>query len=144
MNRFYILILLIVVMLSSCKVTDSNNCNLSEYKDVEIQFGFVSQSSIGDSYKLIGNKVTNSFNKDTMIIDEGIACNLFERTTQLFFKTQALNVPADSNNFFIYTNKRSNAQLRALWNPLHSNKGNEEFKALYQEYMDIIEKKDAK
>lgn len=129
---------MIFIMLSSCKVTDSNNCNLNEYKDVEVEFGFISQTIIGESYKLNGNKITNSFNKDTIIIDENLACNLFEKTTQLFFRIQALNVPADSNHYFIYTNKKTNAQLRFLWNPLHQNKGNEAFKQLYKDYMDVI------
>ncbi len=131
-------------LLSSCKVTDVDNCKLSEYKDVEIKFGYVSQSSISDSYKLVGNRITNSFNKDTIIIDEAVACNLLEKTTQLFFKTQALNVPADSNNFMIYANKKSGAELRALWNPIHDNIGNRAFKSLYQEYMDILKSKDTK
>jgi len=136
--------LIILSLLSSCKVTDVDNCNLSEFRDVEIKFGYVSQSKISDSYKLVGNRITNSFNKDTIILDEAAACNLLEKTTQLFFKTQALNVPADSNHYMIYTNKKNGAELRALWNPAHDNIGNRAFKALYQEYMDIIKSKDTK
>jgi len=142
MNKLYILVLSMIVLLSSCKVTDSNNCILNEYKDVEVELGIISQSSISKNYKLSGNRITNNFNNDTLILDESVACNLYDKTTKLFFKIQALNVPADSNHFFIYTNKKSNAQLRALWNPLHQNKGNEEFKQLYKDYMDVIISKD--
>lgn len=129
-------------MLSSCKVTDNNTCNLNEYKDVEIEFGYISQSSISKNYKLLGNIIVNNFNNDTVLLNDIVSCNLYEKTTQLFFKTQTLNVPADSNNFLIYNNRKSNTQLRALWNPLHTNKGNEEFKKLYSEYMEVINSKD--
>lgn len=133
-----------MIGLASCKVTDQSNCNLSDYKDLEIELGYLSQSSISQYYQLKGNKITNSFNKDTISIEENVACNLLQKTTQLFLKTQTLNVPADSNHYMIYKNKKSNTDLRALWNPLHNNKGNVEFKALYQEYMDIINSKDTK
>lgn len=142
MNKLILWIILVILLLSSCKVTDSNECSLSEYKDVEIEFGYISQNSISQNYKLTGSIVANNFNKDTVYLNEVVACNLFDKTTQLFFKTQTLNVPADSNNFFIYNNKKSSTQLRALWNPLHTNKGNEEFKMLYKEYMDVINSKD--
>lgn len=144
MNRIIIVLLLFVFAIPSCKVTDSNSCNLKEYQEVEVEFGYILNLKDRQYYKLSGNKVTNNFNNDTISLEESVACNLLEKTTQLFFKTQALNVPADSNNYFIYYNKKSNSDLRALWNPIHDNKGNAAFKALYQEYMDMIKSKDTK
>lgn len=144
MNRLIVLISVLILLLSSCKVTDQSNCNLSDYKDLEIELGYLSQSSISEFYQLKGNKITNSYNKDTIVLDENVACNLLQKSTQLFLKIQTLNVPADSNHYMIYKNKKNNADLRALWNPIHDNKGNLEFKSLYKEYMDIIKSKEAK
>ncbi|HRP02295.1 MAG TPA: hypothetical protein PLE30_06565 [Candidatus Kapabacteria bacterium] len=145
MNKLLLLFLniILIIVVSSCKVTDSNHCNLDEYKNIEIELGYFTSQHHRDYFKLQNNLLIHNGTQDTIKLENSIACNLFEKTTQLFFKTQALNVPADSNHYFIYRNKVEGTELRTLWNPEHTNQGNKEFKSLYQDYMDIIYRKES-
>lgn len=138
---------MLVVLVSSCKVTDNATntdivCNLEDYKNIEIEFGYITTKNHSNHYLLKNNLITNSSNNDTIRLESKKACNLFDKTTKLFLKIQTLNVPADSNNYIIYYNKKDNVLLRALWNPIHNNIGNEAFKSLFQEFMDITNSKD--
>ncbi len=146
------IILLTLLILISCTSSVDKNCLSSGMEAVQIEWGYITSANSSKYYRLYTNNLVEiyknndaEFNRiDTLSITKVEMCDLVNKTTNLFFKIQSLNVPADSNNFIIYYNKKTGVQLRALWNPLHNNMGNKEFKELYENFMSAVLEKESR
>jgi hypothetical protein len=132
---------------SSCSSVEKDCLNKNQKNTVIIWGSLKSDESFKNSYKLTSDaKITHSSvlnsKMDDKILDRKLSnkevCDSFNETMGLFLKLQSLNVPADSNCFIEYINPDANVQLRALWNPVHTNKGNKDFKQLFEKLMTLV------
>jgi hypothetical protein len=146
------ILILLFILLASCKTQEVQECNINLYDGITLEWGYyISKLNKSEYFSLSNNQIINhnlNINNNTNIlsqikISKNLNCYILSKATNLFLKTQTLNVPADSNHFMIYRNHNSGVELRFLWNPLHTNKGNQEFKELYQEFNNLIIEKES-
>lgn len=142
------IILIIIASLTffSCHEKIDNQCQVSRFKGINLEVGYLVNNNFREYYSIDSKSLAirtkfedgKSTILDTIKLDSVRLCELYQKSTNLFLKVQSLNVPADSNNYIVYRNTIDNVVLRALWNPVHSNKGNKEFKELYNEFIQLI------
>ena len=139
------LVALMLVFISSCKTVEKD-CLSAGYENIRIEWGYLTKANQSEYYSLNSKSEIKQFVSDDLhqtvvdsfMINKNDMCHLINKTSALFLKVQTLNVPADSNNYITLYNNKTRVVLRALWNPVHDNLGNKEFKALYQELMTYI------
>ncbi|MGB9702855.1 MAG: hypothetical protein ACPL1A_09060 [Candidatus Kapaibacteriota bacterium] len=143
------LILFLSLFLSSCSTTVKLAPCVTKYTtDVVMRWGEMNKNNYQLYYELTTDKnitftVNNGIsgeNKKEKIgkIPDEVYCNLLKKAKEYILKTQALNSPGETSNFFEYIDKKNNTQFKAIWNPEFTNKGNQDFKELYKELQEAL------
>jgi hypothetical protein len=132
---------------SSCSSVEKDCINQNQKNSLIIWGSMKSDNSYKNEYQLKSDAVITHTTvmknkKEVEILNYKLSnievCDSFKEVMGLFIKFQSLNVPADSNCYIEYINPDSNVQLRALWNPIHTNKGNKDFKLLFDKLMTLV------
>lgn len=138
-----IIILMVTILVISCKTSDVNNECVAGYLDsVILRWGgynsktnYISGWQIDGNYDLYEILRTES-DKDYKLkkigkVDAQRFCRMVKLTEKNFVKIQALNAPGDSSHFIQYINNKTNTNLRALWNVRFKTYGSTEFRNLF-------------
>ena len=142
-----LIVLVFIFSVCSCSSIEKDCLNKNQKNTIIIWGSLKSDNSFKDAYQLTSDAVIKHFTilngkkEDTSMVRKLSSievCNSFNETMGLFLKLQSLNVPADSNCFIEYINPDSHVQLRALWNPVFTNRGNKDFKQLFEKLMTLV------
>jgi hypothetical protein len=132
---------------SSCGSVEKDCLNKNQKNTVIIWGSMKNDNSFTNSYKLTSDAsikhllILNDKKEDKLLekkLSNKEVCESFNEVIGLFLKLQTLYVPADSNCFIEYINPDANVKLRALWNPIHTNQGNKDFKELFEKLMTLV------
>ncbi len=143
------LILFLSLFLSSCSTTVKLAPCVTKYTtDVVMRWGEMNKNNYQLYYELttdknitftVNNGISGENKKEKIgIIPDEVYCNLLKKAKENILKTQALNSPGETSNFFEYIDKKNNTQFKAVWNPEFTNKGNQDFKELYKELQEAL------
>jgi hypothetical protein len=85
----------------------------------------------GEIYSITKSKQQGEY---LLTISKEDYCNLYSDLNTEVFKSQTLNVPRDTNCYFIIENKQVNYFFRALWDPNFKNVGSDGFKEVWRKF----------
>jgi hypothetical protein len=145
-----ILSLLLFFSLTNCSSTKlvTPKCLSKSEKNIIIRWGELNKINSSDVYYELGTdckiylyvKNNNSDAKKQYIgqISAEKYCQLISKSKESILKAQALNVPSDVSDYYEFVNDNMGIRFRAVWNPEFTNKGNQDFKALYNLFQESV------
>ncbi len=147
MVKFKLLIILAILMfVGACNIFKKDfykdhPCVNEKTKNLSIEWGYyLSQTkdyygfkltTKGDIYSITK---TNSEGEYLLSISKEVYCSLYADLNKEVFKSQTLNVPRDTNCYFLIENKENNYMFRALWDPKFKNIGSDGFKSVWKKF----------
>lgn len=150
MKKQLYLLMVLTIFLSSCATTQKvAPCITKQSAEIIILWGEINDKNNYDiHYELttdknitfiVNNGITGENKKEKIgQIPDEVYCDILKKAKENILKTQALNSPGETSNYFEYIDKKNNVQFKALWNPQFTNKGNQEFKALYNDLQESL------
>jgi len=149
---------LLLIILSSLLFFSLTNCSSTKLvtpkclskseKNIIIRWGELNKINSSDVYYELGTdckiylyvKNNNSDAKKQYIgqISAEKYCQLISKSKESILKAQALNVPSDVSDYYEFVNDNMGIRFRAVWNPEFTNKGNQDFKALYNLFQESV------
>ncbi len=117
------------------------DCISEKEKNLKIRWGnyiAAEKKVTGFDINSLGVITSIPGNKEVLQMEREYFCEFKSKVQALLLKTQALNVPADTNRFIEFINPDLNVRMRAVWNPNHKNVGNEEFQKLFDSLLVLI------
>lgn len=143
-----IMFLILALLISCSSAPKPADCLGERNSDIKIIWGVITDNgNRGHQYTLKSDRTISMDSipyldgKSRHVADIPRAdefCSIYTDLMNLMLKVQALNVPAETNHFIEFVNPRANYRFRALWNPVHTNHGNKEFKEIYNRLEEFI------